>query len=133
MDKCCKTCKWYYNKYCNNKNIPLVNSSQEILGTSYIEDGVLIETLRESLDIKKLINPVLEQLAKELIIKKSYINNPEKLMDKLNDDDDIREEMVEIIDFALDQSIRNYFDVGISDDSKFSVDSPDEFYCSLWE
>lgn len=131
MERKCTTCKWYYNQVCNNRDVSIINEDQEMLGSSYIEEGVLIETLREQINIEKLANPILKLLIDEKIIKKAY-SDPEKIKNKV-DLDEVKEEIIEIIDFALDKSIRNYFDVEPSGNDKLSIYNPEEFSCCHWE
>lgn len=131
MERKCTTCKWYYNQVCNNRDVSIINEYQEMLGSSYIEEGVLIETLREQINIEKLTNPILELLIDEKIIKKTY-SDPEKIKNKV-DLEKVKEEIIEVIDFALDESIRNYFDIEPSGNDKLSIYNPEEFSCCHWE
>ena len=42
MEKNCLTCKYYYNRQCNNKTLPIEPESNiEDITTEFIEEGIL--------------------------------------------------------------------------------------------
>lgn len=126
----CLNCKWFYNGNCNNKDTR-ISALIEQDGTSYIEDGILIETLKENLNFKDIIETVIVQLQEQEIIKKIYTNNWNKIHNKI-DNDYIENEIIENIEQSLSNSIINYFN-NSNIKNKIIIEDPANFKCNYWE
>ena len=91
MEKTCLNCKYYYNRQCNNKTLPIEPESNiEDITTEFIEEGILSGSLQELLtnkELKKLnninrIKKIMEEnknytvtsISKELTLSKSYVS-----------------------------------------------------------
>ena len=124
MSKSCINCKYFYAGKCNNKE---VNSNIKIdvkKGYEYSEEGVLVETLREKLDIKYIIELITDELREKDLLKKKFN------IYKFNIDDVTEEEIHRSIDEALYNSLSNYFD---GTGESIEIKEPRDFYCNRWE
>lgn len=125
MDKCCRTCKWYFKAQCNclslKENIQLQNTKD---GTTYVEDGILAESIEEELDFDAIKDVIIDKLYTDEYMKKNKNINKFSI-------EDIEQDLIEIIDEGLSQSIMNYF----SNDNNYNIDfnDIDNYYCSYWE
>lgn len=124
MDKCCGTCKWYFRSQCNcpslKENIQLQNNRD---GTTYVEDGILAESIEEELDFDVIKDIIIDKLYADGYIKKNKNINKFSI-------EDIEQNLIEIIDDGLSESIMNYFD-----DNNYNIDfdNIEKYYCSYWE
>lgn len=127
MDKCCFNCKWYYNATCNNKEFKQnINIESRNDGTTYVEDGILAETIRENFCFSELSKMIIDKLKETDCLKKNKnINNYFNIEDLEND-------IVEMVDYALSQSIMNYFDSDCNVD-KIKITDNSNFSCCYWE
>lgn len=126
MDRCCFNCKWHNNTTCNCKefkqNISIENINN---GITYIEDGILSETIRENFCFNELSNMIVDKLKNEDYLKKNkniYKFNIEAL----------ENDIVEMIDDALSKSIMNYFDSDCNK-NKIKIANNSNFNCWYWE
>lgn len=127
MTKSCINCKWYYNKVCNCKkvNFSCDNTISDQVN-EFIEDGVLWEGIKESLDFKELARIYLKALADAGAVKKN-VNN--KLIS--SNIEDAETDIIEMIDVCISGLLKD----NLEDDkiNKVYVSDPEEFYCSNWE
>lgn len=130
MENNCINCKYFYNGICRNKNleIDIVNNND---GISYIEDGILNETLKENLDFKDMVETVIATLHDNDIIKKSFQKDWNKIHNII-DNDYIENSLIEIIDESISSSIMNYFKLNNQEQEK-KINNPYEFSCCYWE
>lgn len=126
MDKCCRTCKWYFKSQCNCYDVIsniLIENNQD--GTTYVEDGLLSEAIKEGVEFDAIKDRIVDKLWASGYIRKN------KNINKF-DIEDIEPIIVEIIDEGLSRSIMNYFDNGINN-SSINFNNIDEYYCYYWE
>lgn len=125
MDKCCRTCKWYFRSQCNcpslKENIQLQNTRD---GTTYVEDGILAGSIAEGVDFKAIKDVIIDKLYEESYIKKN------KNINKFNIKN-LEQYITEIIDDGLSRSIMNYFDN--NDNYNIDFNNIEDYYCSYWE
>lgn len=125
MDKCCRTCKWYFKAQCNcpslKENIQLQNTRD---GTTYVEDGILAGSIAEGVDFKAIKDVIIDKLYEESYIKKN------KNINKFNIKN-LEQYITEIIDDGLSRSIMNYFDN--NDNYNIDFNNIEDYYCSYWE
>lgn len=125
-NKNCLNCKWYYSKKCNCNDFTgniMIETKQD--GTTYVEDGILSETIRENFKFKELANLIIDKLRDEDYLKKN------KNINKFNIED-LENDITEMIDCALSGGIMNYFD-GSLFDANLEINEPREFSCCYWE
>ena len=131
MEKNCLTCKYYYNRQCNNKTLPIEPESNiEDITTEFIEEGILSGALQESLTNKELKRIFLKDFI-DRIIEKDYIkkNKVDKLLqDSYSDDDEIN--IIEELDNIISIMLNRYFKNSISN---IKITEPREFCCNNWE
>ena len=124
MEKSCRTCKWFRNGKCFNKE---VNSNIQIAndhdGVTYVENGYLSENIHENVNVNEIAKLVIEKLYEQDFIKKN------KNISKFNCED-IEDELAEIIDGALSRGIMNYFNSESGKEIK--INEPRDFHCSCW-
>lgn len=127
MEKNCINCKWYYNKSCNCKQIKFTcdNSIDDQINT-FVEDGILWEGIKESLNFKELATIYLKAIAEAGAIKKN-INN--KLVS--NNIEEAETNIIEIIDSCISKLLNNNFENDKL--NKVYINKPDNFYCCYWE
>ena len=126
MEKCCKTCKWYFRSQCNCPDlISNILTENKHDGTTYVEDGLLSEAIEEGVELSAIKDRIIDKLYAEGYTRKN------KNINKF-DIEDIEPIIIEIIDEGLSQSIMNYF---YNDISTSSVDfnNIDKYYCCYWE
>jgi hypothetical protein len=124
MEKNCLNCRYYYNHACNNKSVQFEELEYSNDGVTYIEDGILFANTEENLDLKQIASLIMEELNnKDMLKKKADLN-------KLNLDD-MRTEVVEIVDSALCNSIQNYF--SSNNKCKVGICNVEDFNCCYWE
>jgi hypothetical protein len=126
MEKCCRNCKWYYKSQCNcpslKANIQLQNTRD---GTTYVEDGLLAESIEEELDFDAIKDIIIDKLYTDGYIKKNKNINKFSI-------EDIEQNLIEIIDDGLSESIMNYFDDN-GDSSNINFNNIEKYYCCYWE
>lgn len=118
----CRNCKFFDKGKCLNK-LPL-GMETEKTGVKYSEDGLLVEALREGLDIEEIAKKVMGVLKDNNMLKA-------KANVKALDLNGVDESIYEMVDEALYSSISNYFDEVST--YNFTIDDPDSFYCNQWE
>lgn len=131
MEKNCLNCKYYHNRQCYNKALPIQsrdNTKNKII--DFIEDGILSSCLLELLTSKKLkeifLNDFINRLIEGDFIKKNKINN---LLDELyNDNEEI--EIIENLDYIISKILLSKFD---NNKSAIEILEPENFYCCNWE
>lgn len=126
MDKNCINCKWYYNQSCNCRNVNFTcanNIEDQVI--DFIEEGTLIEGIKETLEFKELTSIYLNAIKEAGAIKKN-INS--KLIN--SNIEESESEIIEIIDNCVSSLINNNFK---NSTSKVNVDNPESFYCCNWE
>lgn len=131
MEKNCLTCKYYYNRQCNNKTLPIEPESNiEDITTEFIEEGILSGSLQELLTNKELkrifLNDFIHRIIDKDYIKKNKIDK--LLQDSYSDDDEIN--IIEELDNTISIMLKRYFKNSISN---IKITQPEEFYCSNWE
>ena len=131
MEKNCLNCKYYYNRQCNNKSLPIQPESNiEDITTEFIEEGILSGSLQELLTNKELkrifLNDFIHRIIEKDYIKKNKIDK--LLQDSYSDDDEIN--IIEELDNAISIMLKRYFKNSISN---IKITKPEEFCCSNWE
>lgn len=131
MEKTCLNCKYYYNRQCNNKTLPIQPESNiEDITTEFIEEGILSGSLQELLTNKELkrifLNDFIHRIIEKDYIKKNKIDK--LLQDSYSDDDEIN--IIEELDNTISIMLKRYFKNSISN---IKITQPEEFYCSNWE
>lgn len=124
MNKNCMNCKYFYAGKCNNKEVNSNITLNTKQGFEYSEEGILVEALREGFPFKDLIEIITKELKVNDMLKKRYD------YDKIKFEYDVEEELYNMVDSALYNSLSNYFD-GTSEGIKIS--EPREFCCNKWE
>lgn len=125
-DKSCLNCKWYYKKKCNCNDFTgnmLIEIKQN--GTTYVEDGILVETVKENFCFSELSRIIIDKLKDE-----DYLKN-NKNINKFSVEE-LENNIVEMIDDSLSKSIINYFNFGLYD-ADLKIANPREFSCCYWE
>ena len=126
MEKCCKTCKWYFRSKCNCPDLIsniLIGNNYD--GTTYVEDGLLSEAIEEGVELSAIKDRIIDKLYEEGYTKKN------KNINKFNIED-IEPLIIEIIDEGLSQNIMNYFDNDINNNN-INFRNIDKYYCYYWE
>lgn len=133
MEKNCLNCKYYYNDKCNNKTLPIVSQNNiKDAAIEFIEEGILMDSLKEFLFNKELKRIFLENFMKR-VIEKDYIKK-NKMNALINDSYSDEEEMSiieELEDIFSDILLKNrYFQNSICN---IIITEPHTFYCKNWE
>lgn len=124
-EKSCRTCKHRFDESC-----PLPQKFNSSNGISVkdkieckLEDGIIDDILRESLDIKYLF----QHMQEEGFIKKNVDTN------KLAQNDDILNLLIEeISDKAWKHIIKSVSNIDTELTIKMADGGSDDFYCSEW-
>lgn len=132
MEKNCLNCKYYYKNKCNNKtfSIKSENNIKDVI-TEFIEEGILMDSIKESFYNKELKRIFLENFTSR-IIEKGYIKK-NKIDDLINDsfldeEEEITEELECIMSNILLQN--RYFKNSMCN---VTIADPHMFYCNYYE
>lgn len=130
MEKKCKTCKWYYDNKCYNKDFreSIQGNTPEDEFIELTESGILEGYIRENKENQayELAYKVLERLYELDYIKKSK----KKLWDFKNVDDseEFLNEFTETMDSIISSFVMNRIK-----DIKMEYEINSEFGCRFWE
>lgn len=130
MERKCKTCKWYHNNKCHNKEFreSIQGNTPEDEFIELTESGILAEYIKENKESQayELAYKVLERLYELDYIKKSK----KKLWDFKNIDDgeEFLNEFTETVDSVISSFVMNRIK-----DVKMEYEVDNEFGCRFWE
>ncbi|MNL91395.1 hypothetical protein D3C81_11300 [compost metagenome] len=129
MDKCCLTCKFFSNGECKNKEFnSQVGIKLDDEGHFFVEDGTFAEVLKEEdKSILALGDMYVDELKRLKQLKKAFI---EKQLDKLLDLDDIKDNVITILEELFLKSLKV---VSQTVEISPKIYEPRDFYCCFWE
>lgn len=128
MDKNCINCKWYYKQTCNCRNVSFTcdnNIEDQVI--DFIEEGTLIEGIKETLEFKELTSIYLNSLREAGAIKKN-INS--KLINSNIEESEVN--IIEVVDSCISSLLLSHFK-NIKSKSNIIINNPNEFCCCNWE